>query len=202
MVNLSFTAQDVAVSQESDAYEGFFRIKKIKLRYKQFAGGWGNDHVMEQFDRNPVAAVLPYDPILDQVVLIEQFRIGCLGDQHPWLLELVAGIIEPGETATDMALRETKEEAGLSVSELHKMYEYWTSPGGSNEYLSLFCGVVDASQAGGLHGTDPNEDIKVHALDAQTAFDMLAQGQIRNAATIVALQWLQLHRQSLFHRSG
>lgn len=195
MAKLTFSDADVRIISEKLVYEGFFRIKQVEVQYQQFAGGWGAPHQLEVFDRSPVAAVLPYDPKRDEIVLIEEFRVGCLGDPEPWLLEIVAGAIEEGESPEQMAHRELKEEAGLTTNKLHKIHEYWTSPGGSSEYLTLFCAEVDATQAGGIHGApNEHEDIKVHTLSYQKAMERIASGNIRNAATILALQWLALNK--------
>lgn len=199
MPKLSFTQLDVEVLSEQPLYEGFFQAKRIQFRHKRFAGGWSETLTYELFERNPGAGVLPYDPSRDEIVLIEQFRIGCIRDTAPWLLEIVAGIIEDGETAEDMAHRELKEEAGLPLLKLHKAYEFYSSPGGSSEHVTLFCAEVDTSQAGGLFGAmDEHEDIKVHVFPYEKAMLMLKTGQIRNAITIMALQWLALNRDSIW----
>lgn len=198
MPNSSFSQKDVEIISDKPIYTGFFQIKGLTLKHRRFEGGWTETLQRELFDRNPVAAILPYDPVLDRVVLIEQFRVGAYHDKNPWLLELVAGIIDDGESAEAMAYRETKEESGLEILELQKIYEYWVSPGGSTEHLTLFYARVDSENAGGIHGlASENEDIKVHVIEAETAFDLVKNGKINNAATIVALQWLQLNRATI-----
>lgn len=202
MPNSSFSQKDVEIITDEPLYEGFFSLKALTLKHRRFEGGWTGTLRREVFDRNPVAAILPYDPVLDQVVLIEQFRVGAYNDKQPWMLELIAGIIENNESAEDMAYRETKEEAGLDILELQKIYEYWVSPGASTEYLSLFYGKVDSQSAGGIHGViDENEDIKAHVLNADMAFDLVKQGKINNSATIMALQWLQLNRATILAKT-
>jgi ADP-ribose pyrophosphatase len=150
----------------------------------------------ELFERGHAAAVLPYDPVLDQVVLLEQFRIGALmAPGGPWLLEIVAGIIEPGETAAAVVQREMLEEAGCHLLALEPICDYLVSPGGTSERISLYCGRVDASGAGGIHGlAEEGEDIRVSAVSFAEAMALLASGRLNSASPIIALQWLQMNR--------
>ncbi|MGD9108355.1 MAG: NUDIX domain-containing protein [Gammaproteobacteria bacterium] len=185
---------DVEILSHEIPFQGYFRIEKYKLRHKLFAGVWGQPMEREVFERGHAAAVLPYDPKLNKVVLIEQFRVGALRDKcSPWLLEIVAGVIGRGEEPSEVCRREAEEEAGLKILELIPISHYWVSPGGCTESMDLFCGKVDASQAGGIHGLDhENEDIKVHVFDIQDAFEMVREGEINNQPAIIALQWLEL----------
>lgn len=153
----------------------------------------------ELFRRTNCVAVLPYDPIRDQVVLIEQFRIGATVEKKsPWLLEIVAGAIEAGEQPLDVACREAREEAGCEIQELIKISEFYTSPGVSSERLTLFCGRVDARNAGRICGLkSENEDILVSVVDFDDAMDYVENGRIDSAIPIIALQWLALNRDRL-----
>jgi ADP-ribose pyrophosphatase len=189
----------VDIVKEQNLYQGFYQLKKLYLRHQLFAGGWSPTYERELITRYRVAAALPYDPKLDKVVLIEQFRVGALEDENsPWLLELVAGIMTEFEPLENLVKRETQEEAGLEVQELIPICDYWVSPGGTNERVALYCAKVDASHAGGIHGlSEENEDILVHILDSKDAFAAIRSGRINNAATIIALQWLELNLQSL-----
>jgi ADP-ribose pyrophosphatase len=143
--------------------------------------------------------VLLYDPTRDAVVLVEQFRAGALTKTDaPWLLELVAGIVEPGESAEDVARRESVEEAGIELGELIPITGYLPSPGGCDEWIELFCALVDAPESGGVFGLDEEgEDIKVHVIPAIEAFALVQQRVVNNAAAIIALQWLQLNHDRL-----
>jgi ADP-ribose pyrophosphatase len=195
----AFTSSDVDIQSETTAYDGFFQIKQLTLKHRVFAGGWSGLMQRELFKRHPVGAVLPYDPIRDEVVLIQQFRVGALSQENPWLLELVAGIIEPDESIEEMIHREAKEEAGLKLLELIKLYQYWVSPGGSSENLTLYCGRVDSTNANGIHGmVEEHEDIKVITMPTEQAIDSIKNGLINNAATIIALQWLELNKNRVF----
>ncbi|MDV2080226.1 NUDIX domain-containing protein [Marinobacter xestospongiae] len=194
-----FGQQDVTVDRRETVYQGFFRMDKLWLSHPRFDGGRMPQFTRELFLRGDATCVLPYDPRRDEVVLLEQFRAGVIGRaQSPWLLELVAGMNEVGETPEQVAQREGDEEAGLSFQTLEKICEYLVSPGGTDEMIHLFCGRVDASRAGGLHGiAAEHEDIRVHVVPVAEALAMVADGRINNAAAIIGLQWLQLNHQRL-----
>lgn len=194
----------VEILDQTVCYDGFFRIERYRLRHRLFNGDWSRELVREVFERGHAAAVLPYDPVLDRVVLIEQFRIGALhAPGGPWLLEIVAGMIEAGETAEAVVRREAVEESGCHIHQVVPICEYLVSPGGTSERISLFCGRVDAAKAGGTHGLDEEEeDIRVIVVSAQEAFARLQAGSIRAAAPIIALQWLMLHRDAVRRQWG
>jgi len=180
-------------------YNGFMRMEKYRLRHQLFSGGCSPKIERECLERGHAVAVLPYDPQGDQVILIEQFRIGALASsQSPWLLEIVAGIIGAGESKEQVAQRETLEEAGCQLLDLVPICEYLLSPGGCSETIALFCGRVDASQAGGVHGlAEEHEDIRVHVLPFKEVLGLLYNGNINSATAIIALQWLALNRKAL-----
>ncbi len=194
-----FSNSDVIISDKKNSYSGFFTLDTLTIQHRLFAGGWSQPMQREVFQRRAIGALLPYDPIRDEVVLIQQFRIGALAQDNPWLLEIIAGISEPDENMEAMIMREAFEEAGIVPLELIKLYEYWVSPGGSAEKLSLFCGRVDATTAFGIHGLEhENEDIQVITMSADDAINAIASGEINNAATIIALQWLKAHKKTVF----
>ncbi|WP_027858887.1 NUDIX domain-containing protein [Marinobacterium jannaschii] len=189
-----YDQRHVEVTDRDTVYDGFFKLQQLRLRYTTFAGG-DMEITRELFYRDDAVCVLLYDPRLDEVVMIEQFRIGTLDHPHsPWLLELVAGIVERGESAADVAHREAAEEAGAELQALIPISRYSVSPGGSREYIDLFCACVDASVISGDHGlAEEGEDIRVHRIPVQQAFQLVRCGRIDNAASIIALQWLQLN---------
>lgn len=197
-----FGRDDVQVLERRQAYRGFFRVDVFRLRHRLFAGGWSGEMSRELFDRGHAAAVLLYDPGRDAVVLVEQFRVGALAaDREPWLVEAVAGIVDPGETPEQVARRESVEEAGCTVSDLVLIGEFLPSPGGCSEVITLYCGRVDSAGAGGLHGlAEENEDIRVLVLPADEAVARADRNEIRNGVTLVALHWLARHRLSLRRR--
>ncbi len=190
------THKDVEILERTVCYQGFFRIDRYRLRHRLFNGGWSLPITRELFERGHAAAVLPYDPLRNEVVLIEQFRIGAMDTPDgPWLLEIVAGIIEPDEITEDVVKRESVEEANCNISDLIPLYDYLASPGGMTERIALFCGRTDTTQAGGIHGAaDEGEDIKVHVVSLETALQFLVSGKINSASAIIALQWLALNR--------
>ncbi|XKH00030.1 NUDIX domain-containing protein [Marinobacter nauticus] len=194
-----FNANDVTVEKRETVFQGFFRMDKLWLTHARFDGREMPTFTRELFVRGDATCVLPYDAERDEVVLLEQFRLGALGrDQSPWLLELVAGINEDGEAPEEVAQREGEEEAGLTFSHLEKICDYLVSPGGTTEMVHLFCGQVSTADAGGLYGLEhEHEDIRAHVVAAEEAIAMIRDGRINNAAGVIALQWLQLNRERL-----
>jgi ADP-ribose pyrophosphatase len=178
-------------------YQGFFKLERLRLKHSLFAGGWSSTLERELFQRSDAVAVLPYDPMRDQVLLIEQFRTGAIDSPHgPWLTETIAGLIEPGERREDVARREAWEEASCELSELHHVCDYYPSPGGFKERVSVYLAKADLTHVRGVHGRlDEDEDIRVNVVSAQTAFEMAACGFINSAMPIIALQWLQINYQ-------
>jgi ADP-ribose pyrophosphatase len=191
-----FGREDMQLLAEEVGYKGFFRLLKVRLKHRLFAGGWGPVLTRELFDRGHAAAVLPYDPVRDEVVLVEQFRVGAIHDRNsPWLLEIVAGMVEEGESEEEVVRREAREEAGLTLKTLTRALSYFSSPGGCSERITVFIGEVDATEAADHAGlVHEGEDIRVHRLPRARAMEWLAQGKIDNAASVIALQWLELHR--------
>lgn len=180
-------------------YPGYFRMEKYRLKHTLYAGGWSEEISRELFVRGNCVAVLLYDPAVDKLVLIEQFRAGAiLNPDRAWLVEIVAGAIEAGETAEEVAYRESMEEAGCTIEQMKVINEFYTTPGGSSERITLFCGKIDSSQVGGIHGLDhEHEDILVRAVSFDEAYQMLLNGEIESAIPIIAIQWLALNKQQL-----
>jgi len=181
-------------------YQGFFQLDIYKFKHEKFDGGWSGSVTREVFIRTPAVALLPYDPVRDRVVMVEQFRIAAyLGGYSPWLFEGVAGICDsPGESLDSVARREAREEAGLEIGAMEKVCDYLASPGGSSETIRLYVGQADTAGAGGIHGLDSeDEDIRVHVLDWAEARARLDEDRLNNAAAIMAMQHLALHRDRL-----
>jgi len=196
---VTFTKNDVEIIARETAWKGFFSIVRYRFRHRRFSGEMSKEVVREVFERGHAAVLLPYDPLRDEVVLIEQIRIPAFDvSKTPWLLEMVAGIIEPNESAEDVVRREALEEAGLTVGRVKPVLNYLASPGGTSERLSILVGEVDASLAKGCHGLEEeNEDILVHVVSREQAYRWVEEGIIDNAASVIALQWLALHHEKL-----
>ncbi|MCH9794581.1 MAG: NUDIX domain-containing protein [Gammaproteobacteria bacterium] len=189
----------IEVDQRETLFDSFLRVDRLKLRHSLFAGGWSELMTRELILRPRAVGVLLFDPAQQQVVLVRQIRVGMLDEgQNPWLLELVAGMVESGEEPIEVAARESLEEANTKPQDLLQICEYYNSPGISNERITLFCGRVDATQAGGIFGLDAeHEDIEVVVLSLADALAKVASGEINNAMSIIALQWLQLNQTML-----
>jgi ADP-ribose pyrophosphatase len=193
------------IIEDQRVHDGFFKVSELTLKHTLFKGGWSQTITRELFHRGNCVAVLLYDPDRDEVVIIEQFRVGAL--QLPsiadaWLLEIVAGAIEPGETAESVAIREAQEEAGCDIQELIKIQDFFTSPGGTSELLTLFYGKVDTSHLGGIHGlAHEDEDILVTVRPFDEVYQLLLDGKILSAIPIIAIQWLFINRDRLRNTS-
>ncbi|KFZ28926.1 ADP-ribose pyrophosphatase [Pseudidiomarina atlantica] len=194
-----FNHQDFKIIERESIREGFLSLYRYRIQHRLFAGGWSAVFDRELMERGHAVVVLPYDVQRDCLVLLEQFRIGALEQQDsPWLLEFVAGMIDPGETADSVAHRELEEEAGLQSAKMHYAMTYLSTPGGCSEKISVYVAEVDSSKAsrhGGL--ATENEDILVHVLPRSEVIALLEQGKINNAASVIGLQWLQLHLEQL-----
>lgn len=201
MTSTAFTAADYTLIKEETVFEGFFSLDKLQLKHRLFSGGWSKTLHRELFVRGQAVGLLAYDPWLDQVVMVEQFRIGALKDpKSPWLLEVIAGIFEANEQPEEVAHRETQEETGLKVIHLEHLYTYYASPGGSDEQVLLYLGIVDSNQVnhGDICGlASENEDLRVHVLSRTAALEQIKNGQAANSLSIIALQWLTINHQQL-----
>ncbi|HAB80123.1 MAG TPA: ADP-ribose diphosphatase [Glaciecola sp.] len=194
-----FSNQDVEVLTTTKLYDGFFKMVQYKVKHKLFAGGWSDVVTREMFERGHAVALLPYDPNTQEFVLIEQFRLGAMAtSDSPWLMEVIAGMIDDGYSAEDICHKEAHEEAGIRLSHLTKACSYLSSPGGTTERLHIFMAKTDATQADGIHGIDDeSEDILVHRVPEGTAKQWLDSGRIDNAAAIIALQYFFLNKQKI-----
>lgn len=196
----SFTNNDYELVHRDILFKGnFLSLARYTIKHRLFKGNWSKLFNCEVLERKSAVAILPYDPKLDRVILIEQFRPGALADsKSPWLLEIPAGVIDNQEPPENVAYREMKEEAGCEVLSLRPILEFFVSPGGSDEYLHLYCSKVDASTIAGIHGlTDENEDIRVINLSTDEALAKLYAGEIKTVPALIALLWLQTHRKEL-----
>lgn len=200
-VPVQFDKDDVEMIAREPLYNGFFSLIRYRFRHRLFNGEMSGEVCREIFERGHAVVLLPYDVARDQIVLLEQLRIAAIDTSPtPWLLEMVAGMIEEGESSEDVARREAMEESGVSIGRCKKILSYLASPGGTSERLTIMLGEVDASMAKGIHGlAEENEDIRVHVVSRQQAYQWVEEGVIDNAASIIALQWLQLHHEQIRH---
>lgn len=201
-MDLHFGAPDVRIIADETAWQGHFSVRCLRLQHRLFAGGWSSELQREVFERGDAVGVLPWDPRSDELVMLEQFRPGAMRSaDSPWMLELVAGVVEAGESDAVVARREAREEAAIEIQELEPVASFYPSAGACSEQVRLFLGKVDSTTAGGIHGCQSEgEDIRVHALPRSQVLQWLGDGKINNGHTLIALQWLALHGDSLRER--
>ena len=188
-----FSNSDVKVEKRTTCYKGFLRVDELLLSHRLIEGGWSGTMKRELLVKDRAVAVLMFDPERGEVVLVRQFRVGMMDEPgSPWLLETVAGMIEAGEAPEDVVIRESMEEANLKPENILKICEYYNSPGTTNEKVYLYCGRVDSSNAGGVHGIDAeHEDIEVVVIPFTTLVGAVESGLVNNAMTIIATLWLE-----------
>jgi ADP-ribose pyrophosphatase len=200
---IQFTHDDVRLKPIENLYSGFFKINLYQFQHALFAGGESEVIRREILERGDAVAVLPYDPVTEQVLLIEQIRIGAIKSKHsPWLLECIAGMTDGSEDYESVVKKEAFEEAGLNLTELEFMLSYLSSPGGTTERLFLYLAHADLSQMStGIFGLETEgEDIKTHIMHVDEALQRLNSGEIDNAATVISLQWLALNRDKILKK--
>jgi ADP-ribose pyrophosphatase len=196
------TRESAEIVRHEVAFQGYFKVGRYFFRHTLHNGGISDVICREVFERGQSGAVLPYDPLRDEVVLIRQFRAGAyVAGRHPWVWEAVAGVIEKDETAEGMIRREVVEEAGLTVGQLLPIQSVMPTPGASSETCHVFLGRVDTSNAGGVFGlASEGEDILVKVMSFADAYALLEHNEIDSAIGVIALQWLALHRDEVRKR--
>ena len=199
---LKYGASDLRILTDEVVYSGHFAMRRLLLQHRLFAGGWSEALLRELFERGDAVGVLPYDPVSDSLVLVEQFRPGAIrAAESPWMLELIAGVVEPGESDEELVHREAREEAACELTELEPIATFYPSAGGCSEQIRLFCGRVKAAGIGEIHGVDEEgEDILVHRVSRSDALGMLRDNRINNGHTLIAMQWLAIHGDELRER--
>jgi len=187
---------DFDILEVDTPFDGYFRIDRCRFRHRRHDRGWSAKMVREVFERRHAGAVLPYDPEHNWIVLIEQVRIGALAGGGPLRpIEVVAGVIEPGESVNAVARRETLEETGLTVEDLIPASAYYVSPGGSSDRVTTFIAWVDAGNAGDVHGNRAEgKEIRVQAWTYDDAMTALEHGRVDTATAVTTLQWFALNR--------
>ena len=196
---MTFGKDDFEVQTERTQWRGFFEVVDVTLRHRLFAGGWSASMQRVVARRRQAVGVLIYDPRIDCLAVAEQFRVGALQrSPSPWLMELIAGLMEPGESPEDVARRESLEEAGVELQNIVHVASYYSSPGGSDEYFHLYCASADLSNAAGQYGLpEENEDIRLHVLAVSEVLAMIDDGRIDNAHSLVAINWFARHHAQL-----
>ena len=197
---VNFDKNDVFNLTKRILYKGFFSLFEYRFQYRKFDGSISEIVTREILERGQAVVLLAYDVKRDEVVLIEQIRIAAIETQDsPWILELIAGMMDhENESFEEVARREAMEEAGVVIGRCKPIISYLASPGGLTEQLHILVGEVDSSTAEGIHGLDEeSEDIKVHVVSRTQAYQWVKDGVINNAASIIALQWLELNYQLL-----
>tara|TARA_B100001057_G_scaffold432888_1_gene461344 strand:- start:1699 stop:2280 length:582 start_codon:yes stop_codon:yes gene_type:complete len=183
------------VTNKKNLYDGFFKMNEISLKYKKYDGSWSDEIKRELFGGAQVAAVLPYDPIKKEIVLIQQFRPGTISkNTNNYLKEIVAGIIDPGESPEIAAKRECLEETGYKIKKLTPIQGYFPAPGSSESFYHLFLGEVDSKNGRKIMGLDTeNEDILVESFDIDQVKKMMQKCEFINGLTLIAIQWFFLN---------
>ncbi len=199
----SLQTEDVEVIEKTTLFSSFFTMLRYKLRHKLFNGDWSETIQRELFQRGEAAAAVMYDPKNHLIGLVEQFRVGAIDSEFgPWCIEVVAGMVEAGESVQDVIRREIVEEAGIDKVELIPISSYYSTPGGCSEKVHLFCAVCDLKEAGGIYGLDDEgEDIRFQTYEPEQVFAEMLEARTNNAATLIGLQWLQLNIADLRSRN-
>lgn len=198
---LRYNGDDIEIARQETVYKGHFELQKLFFRHKLYNGEMSDEICRELLIKGEASVLIAYDPAKDNVVLVEQIRIGANTNtldenpnNTPWLLELVAGMVDKQESPAVVAMREAEEEAGLKVEEVKHVMSMWDSPGGVRERLHFFVGLVDTTGVGGVYGLDEEgEDILVHVVPREQAYQWVEDGTIDNALAVIGLQWLQLN---------
>ena len=183
------------IINKKNIHNGFFKMNEYILKYKKFDGSWSNEVKREVFGGAMVSAVLPYDPVKREIVLIQQFRPGTIAKEfNNYLYEIVAGIIDSGEKAEDTAKRECLEETGCKIKKITPIQGYFPAPGSSESFYHLFLGEIDTFEGERVMGLESeNEDILVRSYKLSDVKEMMEKGEILNGLTLIALQWFFLN---------
>ena len=192
---------DVAVAALREPYARFFAMEEIDVSFRRFDGSMSPQVTRAGFIGCDAVTVLPYDPVRDRVLVVDQFRAGpyLRGDPQPWQIEAIAGRIDPGESPVEAAKREAVEEAGLVLADLLPVASYYPTPGSSAEFLYSFVALTDLPDtAAGVFGVEGEaEDIRGHLISFERLMALVASGEISNAPTILSAFWLAQNRESL-----
>ena len=191
----------VSTNKKITVYQGFFSVEEHSLSYKKFNKEQSAVVTRSALISSDAVIVLPYDPINDRVLLIEQFRTGpyVKGDEAPWVLEPIAGLIDSGETAESAGLREAQEEAHLEIKKFELVARSYPSPGISTEFFHQYIGIVELLDNSNLIAglSSENEDIRSHIFECEQFFEMIESGKIKVGPAILLGLWLSKNRNRL-----
>src|SRR6266436_3426224 len=191
---------DVAIAEHKTAIAHYLRVDTLKFRHRLFSGDWSELRTYDVLRRGQAVSIVLFDPDCDRVVLVEQFRLpALLAGSSPWQLEAAAGLIDTDETPEAVAIRETREETGLSlIGEPILIQRYLSSSGNSDESVVLFCARVDSTAAAGVHGLpEEHEDIRVVVKTLAEIEALVDAVGIESGHTLIGLHWLLRHRDRL-----
>lgn len=189
------------ITARTRVFDGFHTLDIVRAEPRSMKfDGFAPEMEREIFSCGGYAMVVLYVPETDEILLNEQFRLGAFiaEPENAFLLECAAGMLDPGETPAEAARRETLEETGCDVLDLVNVGAFFTSPGCLDELAHVFIGRIAKGDAGGVFGIEEEgEEIRTHLLPADTVFEMLDAGMIRNGAAALGLNWFARHRQRL-----
>ena len=182
-------------------YKGFFSVEEHDLTYQKFNNDRSDIVTRSTLVSSDAVIVLPYDPVNDRILLIEQFRAGpyVKGDKNPWVLEPIAGLIDAGETPESAGLREALEEAHLEIKKLELVARSYPSPGISTEFFHQYIGIVELLNSSNLIAglSSENEDIRSHIFEYEQFFEMIESGKVKVGPLILLGLWLSKNRNRL-----
>tara|TARA_R110002124_G_scaffold103539_1_gene252657 strand:+ start:2509 stop:3120 length:612 start_codon:yes stop_codon:yes gene_type:complete len=193
------TLDDIDIKRRDLIGQGWGKLERFTFRHRRFDDQWSEEVTRDLYTIGEVSMIIPYDPTLDAVLLVEQFRTcGLYWGEATWLFEAVAGIIDPGETPPEVAMREAMEEAACAIALPILIATVYSSPGGYGERTHMYAGRADLSAAGGIHGlAHEHEDIRAVAVPLDEAMVATADGRIRDAKTMLMIQWLAMNKSKL-----
>lgn len=199
LVPTARSLDDVDIHSRETIGQGWGRLERFVLRHRRFDGEWSEAITRDLYTIGEVAMIIPYDPALDAVLLIEQFRTcGLYWNEATWLIEAVAGLVDTDETPMQVAQREAIEEANCKISHPVHIATVYSSPGGYGERTHMYAGIADLSGTGGIHGlAHEHEDIRAIAVPLDEAYAAAMDGRIRDAKTILMIQWLTANKAKL-----
>ncbi len=198
----TYDRKNIEIKSAKSVYEGHYKVVKLRMRHKCFDGGWSEWLDREQLLRQDAACAILWDPKQDKIVLVEQIRVGLINRRHqdsPWMIEIVAGLIDKGEKPEEAIMRETKEEAGYEIQTLLPIGVFFNTPGGFNEKSFVYCGIISLESSSLECAPDEDEDIKVHIFD-WSDFQRFQSTVVTSASTLIATQWLAQHHDMLLEK--